>query len=473
MVRRVAAGVAAALLCASAAQAAERPATGVPGQAAFRELYRSLVEIDTTAEHGSCTRAAEAMAGRLRAAGYPDADVRVLTPPGRPRDGNLSAVLHGGDPKVAPILLLAHIDVVEARREDWTRDPFTLVEESGYFYGRGASDDKAMAASFVDALIRYRKEGFRPRRTIKLALTCGEETPDVFNGVQWLLANHPDVLQAAFALNEGAGGRLEGDRRVYLAIQAGEKVYQDFTVWATNPGGHSSRPVRDNAIYHLAAAVTRLAAYDFPIRLNQATRLHFERMSAIVGGAQGAAMKAALADPPPPEAIAAIAADPGYNSMMRTTCVATMISGGHALNALPQRASADINCRILPEETVEATERTLARVLADPTLRIEPAGEKSPVSPAPPLTPAILGPAEAVAGQLWPGVPLVPTMSTGATDGRFLLAHGIPTYGLSGMFGEPDGGGVHGLNERIRVRSLYEGREFLYRVVKLYANPRN
>ena len=462
-----------AALCAFLAISGGAMADGLtPNQQLAHDIYKELVEIDTTAEHGSCTRAADAMAVRLRAAGYPAADVRVLTPPDRPRDGNLAAVLRGTDPKAAPILLLAHIDVVEARREDWARDPFKLVEQDGYFFGRGASDDKAMAASFVDAFIRYRKEGFRPRRTLKLALTCGEETPDIFNGVKWLLAEHPDALQAGFALNEGAGGRIEGDRRVYLAIQAGEKVYQDFTVWTANPGGHSSRPVKDNAIYRLAAALARLAAYDFPIHLNQATRLHLERMSEIVGGAQGAAMKSALAEPPPPAAIAAIAADPGYNSMMRTTCVATMISGGHALNALPQRASANINCRILPEESVEATEATLARVLADPALRLELAGEKSPVSPAPPLTPSILGPAETVTRQLWPGAPLVPTMSTGATDGRFLLAHGVPTYGLSGMFGEPDGGGVHGLNERIRVRSLYEGREFLYRVVKLYANER-
>jgi acetylornithine deacetylase/succinyl-diaminopimelate desuccinylase-like protein len=473
MIRTLAAVAALAFAAAAAPAAAQpAPAPNFPGQAEFRGLYKELIEIDTTAQHGSCTRAAEAMAARLKAAGYPDADVRVLAPADRPKDGNLIAVLHGADAKLKPIMLLAHIDVVEAKPEDWTRDPYKLIEENGYFYARGASDDKAMASSFTDAMIRYRKEGFKPRRDIKLALTCGEETPDTFNGVSWLLASHRDLMDAAFALNEGAGGRLEGDKRIYLGIQAGEKVYQDFTVTATNPGGHSSRPVKDNAIYHLATGLAKVGQYDFPARINEATRLHFSKMADIMGGEMGAAMKVAASANPTPEAIAAISRDPGYNSMMRTTCVATMINGGHALNALPQKASANINCRILPDEPVEQVQATLSQVMDDAKLSIAPSGAKSPVSPPPPLTPAILGPAETVAHQLWPGVPLVPAMSTGATDGRFMLAAGVPTYGLSGMFGEPDGGGVHGLNERIRVRSLYEGREFLYRVVKLYATQR-
>jgi acetylornithine deacetylase/succinyl-diaminopimelate desuccinylase-like protein len=471
MMIRTLAAAAAFALCVSAAVAQPPPAPpNFPGQAEFHDLYKALIETNTTVSAGSCTVAATKMANRLKAAGYPDADVRILIPPERPKDGNLIAVLHGADPKAKAILLLAHIDVVEARREDWQRDPFTLVEENGYFYARGASDDKAMAASFTDAMIRYRKEGFRPRRDIKLALTCGEETPDTFNGAHWLMTTHRADMDAAFALNEGAGGRLDGDKRVYLGIQAGEKVYQDYTLEVTNPGGHSSRPVRDNAIYHLAGGLSKISLYDFPAHLNEATRLHFERMSPLLGGQMGAEMKAALAQPPPAEAIAAIARDPGYNSMMRTTCVATMVSAGHALNALPQRATANVNCRILPGEAPEAVMATLAKVMDDPAISIRMAGEKSPVSPPPPLTPQITGPAEAVGHELWPGVPLVPAMSTGATDGRFLTAAGVPTYGLSGMFGESDGGGVHGLNERIRQRSLYEGREYLYRVVKVYAN---
>jgi acetylornithine deacetylase/succinyl-diaminopimelate desuccinylase-like protein len=453
----------------AAAQSAAAP-PNYPGQAEFRDLYKELIETNTTVSAGSCTVAAQAMAARLKAAGYPDKDMQILIPPGRPKDGNLLAVLHGSDPKARPIMLLAHIDVVEAKREDWVRDPFKLVEENGYFYARGASDDKAMASSFTDAMIRYRKEGFKPKRDIKLALTCGEETPDTFNGAKWLMAEHRADMDAAFALNEGAGGRLDGDKRVYLGIQAGEKVYQDYTLEVTNPGGHSSRPVRDNAIYHLAGGLTKIGLYDFPAHLNEATRLHFGKMSAILGGEMGAQMKAALANPTPPDAVAAIARDPGYNSMMRTTCVATMVNAGHALNALPQRATANVNCRILPGEAPEAVMATLAKVMDDPAIKIRLAGEKSPVSPPPPLTRQITGPAEAVGQQMWPGVPLVPAMSTGATDGRFLTAGGVPTYGLSGMFGEADGGGVHGLNERIRVRSLYEGREYLYRVVKLYAD---
>jgi acetylornithine deacetylase/succinyl-diaminopimelate desuccinylase-like protein len=460
---------AAAVLAAGALVATSASAQAFPGQAEFRALYQELVEIDTTALHGSCTQAAQAMAARLKAAGYPDKDIQILAPAERPRDGNLVAVLHGSDAKAKPLMLLAHIDVVEAKREDWVRDPYKLTEEGGYFYARGASDDKAMAASFTDAMVRYRQEGFKPKRDIKLALTCGEETPDTFNGVSWLLKTHPGVLDAAFALNEGAGGRLDGERRVYLGIQAGEKVYQDFTLEVTNPGGHSSRPTKDNAIYRLSAGLSKIGAYDFPARLNEATRLHFERMGAITGGETGAAMRAALATPTPPEVVARIARDPGYNSMMRTTCVATMVNAGHALNALPQRATANVNCRILPGESVASVLATLSQVMGDPAIRIAPAGEPSPVSPAPPLTKQITGPAEQVAHELWGPVPLVPAMSTGATDGRFLLAQGIPTYGLSGMFGDADGGGAHGLNERIRVRSLYEGREFLYRVVKLYS----
>jgi acetylornithine deacetylase/succinyl-diaminopimelate desuccinylase-like protein len=470
MFRRFAAAAALALCWAAPAFAQFAQALGpFPHQPEFRDLYRELVETDTTQTHGSCSRAAEAMAQRLRAAGFPDKDIAIFAPPARPQDGNLTAVLHGTDPKAKALMLLAHIDVVEAKREDWVRDPFKLNEEAGYFFARGASDDKAMAASFTDALIRYRQEGFKPRRDIKLALTCGEEGPDALNGAKWMLANHRAQMDAGLALNEGAGGRLEGDRRVFLGIQAGEKVYQDFTLETTNPGGHSSRPVKDNAIYRLGAALGRIGAYEFPIRINQATRLHFERMGPVLDGELGKAMTAAAAIPAPASALDALARDPGYNGMMRTTCVATQIEGGHAQNALPQRATANVNCRILPDESVDDTEKVLRALIADPQVKLSAYGEKSPRSPPPPLTPALMSAVEATAHELWPGVPVIPAMSTGATDGRFMLAAGIPTYGLSGMFADPDGSGVHGLNERIRVRSLYEGREFLYRVVKRLA----
>ncbi|WP_374575901.1 M20/M25/M40 family metallo-hydrolase [Phenylobacterium sp.] len=469
MIRKMSAA-AVALATAGLAQGAHA-ADLTPDQADFRSLYKELLEINTTLSVGSCTAAAEAMAARLKAAGYPDKDIQILAPDDRPKAGNLIAVLHGKDPKAKPILLLAHIDVVEAKREDWERDPFKMVEENGYFYARGASDDKAMAASITDAMIRYKKEGFKPRRDIKLALTCGEETPDTFNGVSWLIKTHPEALSAAFALNEGAGGQVDADGKpVFLGIQAGEKVYQDFQLVTTNPGGHSSRPVKDNAIYHLSAALTRLQNYDFPVAINEATQGHFKEMAAIEGGDTGKALLGALAGDP--AAIAEVAKDPSRNSMMRTTCVATMVDAGHAPNALPQRAEANVNCRILPGESVDSVEAKLVQVFDDPKIAVTAVGERSPVTPPPPLTDAIVGPVKTVAAQLWPGLPLVPAMATGATDGRFLNAIGTPTYGLSGMLGDKDGQGVHGLNERIRVKSLYDGREFLYRVVKIYANAK-
>jgi len=469
MIRLTSAAALAALALATPA-AAQAPR---PDQLAFRDLYKELVEINTTLSAGSCTQAAEAMAGRLKAAGFAAEDLKVIVPPERPKDGNLIAVLKGSDAKARPILLLAHIDVVEANRADWERDPFKLVEEDGFFYARGSSDDKAQAAIWADSLIRYKKEGFKPRRTIKMALTCGEETPDTFNGVQYLIANHKDLMDAAFVLNEGAGGRLdEQGKRVSLGIQAGEKVYQDYTLEVTNKGGHSSVPVRDNAIYHLSGALARLGQYDFPVKLNDAVRGNFERMAAIEGGEAGTAMLAVVKNPADADAVAKVAKDPSRNSMMRTTCVATMVNAGHAPNALPQRARANVNCRILPGESVESVREALIKVFADDAVKVSTVGQPSPVSPPPSLGKEITGPVEQVSKKMWPGVPLVPVMATGATDGRFLNAVGIPTYGLSGLFGEPGGNGAHGLNEKMRVRSLYEGRDFLHEVVKLYANQK-
>ncbi|QDH74360.1 M20/M25/M40 family metallo-hydrolase [Brevundimonas sp. M20] len=443
-----------------------------PDQAAFRDLYRELIETNTTLSEGSCTLASERMAARLLAAGYPAADVRVLVPSERPKDGNLAAVLRGDDPTAAPILLLAHIDVVEARREDWTRDPFTLIEEDGYFHARGAQDDKAQAAIWVDTLIRLKAEGFTPRRDIKIALTCGEETSDTFNGVSWLLANHRDALEAGFALNEGARGRLDAaGNRVALEIQAGEKIYQDYRLEITNPGGHSSRPVPDNAIYRLSNALTRLEAFTFPTEPNETVKAYFAALAPTnlahaadmraIGSASGRAREAA--------ARRLSAADPAWNAVLRTTCVATMVDAGHAPNALPQRATANVNCRILPGQDPQAIRSRLARVLADPGIAVSIAGNIDPTSPPPPLSPDILEPIRAAAAELWPGVPVIPSMSPGATDGRFTNAAGVPTYGVTGLFADPDGGGVHGLNERIRVRSLYEGRDFLFTLVKAYA----
>lgn len=464
-----------AWLVLSCVSAVANAAVGGPAidaeEAAFRALYEELVEIDTTRSAGSCTRAAEAMRSRLRAAGFAGKDLRILAPAERPQDGALIAELHGRDSGLKPILLLAHIDVVEARREDWQRDPFTLVEEDGWFYARGASDDKAMAAIFTDSLIRYRREGFVPRRGVKLALTCGEETPEVFDSVEWLLKTHPDALDAWFALNEGASGELDAaGRHVTLQIQAGEKVYQNFELVAADGGGHSSRPTRSNPIVRLSRGLARLGAHRFPVQINPVTRAYFEQQRRLSPDA-AADIQAVLDGREADTAADRLwAANPGWNSMLRTTCAVTRIDGGHADNALPQRARANINCRILPEVTVAQVQAELTRVLDDPEIAIATTGPVAIIAPVPPLPAAIMDPVHALAAELWPGVTVVPTLATGATDGRFLNAAGIPTYGLSGIFHDAEGPRAHGLNERIRVRSLLDSRRFLHAIVRRYAD---
>jgi acetylornithine deacetylase/succinyl-diaminopimelate desuccinylase-like protein len=457
-------------LCAIALTAGSARADLRPDQAAFRALYQELVETNTTLSAGSCTEAAAKMAARLRAAGYPDTDLHPFAVPDHPKEGGLVAVLPGTDPKARPMLLLAHIDVVEAKREDWERDPFKLVEENGYFYARGALDDKQMAATWVDTMIRLRAEKQKPRRTVKMALTCGEETTGAFNGAEYLSKQKRDLIDAAFALNEGAWGMLDASgRRLMMGVQAGEKFPQSYRLEVTNPGGHSSRPVKDNAIYHLAGALTKVGQYDFPVQLNDTTRVYFTRMADVVGGEAGAAMKRLVADPSDASAAAAVAADPSFNAMLRTTCVATMLEGGHAQNALPQRARAIVNCRIYPGTTTEQVRATLERVVADPAVKVTTLDTRGQPALPPPMTPAILGPIEKVSAKHYPGVPVIPILQPGATDAEFLGAAGIPTYGLNGLFLDPDLGGIHGLNERVRVQSLYDGRDFLYDLVKVFA----
>lgn len=462
------------LLAAMAALVAAVPARAADDEARFRDLYRELIETDTTLSEGSCTAAAAKMQARLIAAGLPRADTDVVVPPDFPRQGNLIARLPGSDAKAPAILLVAHIDVVEAKRSDWKRDPFKLVEENGYFYARGAIDDKAMAAAFVDALVRYREEGFRPRRTIKLALTCGEETDSVFNGVQYLLKIRPDALAAGLAINEGGKGFLdEAGKPVLFGVQAGEKIYQDYKLVATSPGGHSSRPGRDNAITRLSNVLGRIGAFTFPVDPGEATRHFFAQSAALYEGQQRADMRAIGAGSADAAAYARISdASVFWNAALRTTCVSTMVDAGHAPNALAQHAEANVNCRILPGQSIEDVRGMLIQVAADPSVEITLAGEPGPVSSAPPLTREIMAPVEAIVKDIWPGVPVIPNISTGATDGRFLLAAGIPTYGISAVFVDPDGNGVHGLDERVRVRSLLDARSFLYRLVKIYAEGR-
>ena len=466
--RLIVPALAAAMLLSSVAAPA---ASDDAGERRFRETYRELVETDTTLSNGSCTLAAERMAARLRAAGFAPADARVIVPDAFPKQGNLVARLAGSEPRLPAVLLLAHIDVVEARRADWQRDPFKLVEENGFFYARGAVDDKAMAAAFVDALVRYREEGFRPRRTIKLALTCGEETDATFNGVSYLLAREPDTLRAGWAINEGGRGQLDAaGKPVSFGVQTGEKIYQDFSLATSAPGGHSARPTDDNAIARLAGAMARVAAMRFPIKLVPASQGFFARsaplhpeplradLAAIGGGAADAAAFERVAG-----------ANPLWNAFLRTTCIPTLIEGGHAQNAQPQSARGNVNCRIMPGETVEQVRARLVQAIGDPKVALTLAAPPGPQPAAPPLSPEIMGPIEQIAGAMWPGVPVIPAISSGATDGRFLNAAGIPTYGVSGMFGDPDGNGVHGLDERIRVQSLLDGRVFLYRLVRRYS----
>jgi acetylornithine deacetylase/succinyl-diaminopimelate desuccinylase-like protein len=466
----VSAALAACLTLPAAAQDGDKSQD--KGQARFRALYKELVETNTTLSAGDCTVAARKMAAHLKAAGYPDSDLHIFTAPGHPKEGGLVAVLHGSDPKAKAVLLLGHLDVVEARRADWTRDPFTLIEEGGYFYGRGTADMKAQVAAWVDAMVRYKEEDFKHKRDIKMALTCGEETSTAFNGAGYLATKERALIDAGFALNEGGGGRLdEKGKPLALTIQAAEKYPQNYTLEVTNPGGHSSRPVPSNAIYHLAFGLTRISTYQFPFQASDITRTYLEKMAPQVGGEKGAAMAAFAQDPKDAAAAAVLAKDPSYNAILHTTCIPTLLNAGHANNALPQRAGANINCRIFPGTSVEQVRAKLQELVADPEIKVTVADTRSEVPKGPqPLTPQIFKPVESLAAKLWPGIPVVPFMSAGATDGAFLTPAGIPTYGVSGMFGDPDGNGAHGLNERLRVSSVYKGRDFLYQVVKIYAN---
>ncbi len=442
------------------------------GEAAFRALYEELVEINTTLSAGSCTDASNAMKAHLTRAGYSDADLHVIVPPQFPRQGNLVAHLRGTDPKAKPILLLAHIDVVEADRTDWERDPFTLVEEEGFFYARGAADDKAMAAVFTDMLVRYKREGYRPRQGLTMALTCGEETPNVFNGVKYLLENHRDLIDAQFALNEGGGGRYDAQTGVYqyVSVLASEKLYQDFTLATTNPGGHSSRPMPDNAIYQLGRALAKIEAHSFPIEFNDVSRAYFEKFGELEGGGKGADMIAAAKGDA--AAIERLRKDPSANAILHTNCVATQIHGGHAPNALPQRATANVNCRIFPGRSPSDIKAELVRVIGDPRVSVEFQSTPEIPGPAPPMSREVLGPIEKLTQDMFPGVPVIPSMAAGATDCRFLTPSGIPCYGVSGMLSDGATSNAHGLNERIRVQTVLEGREFLYRLTKSYAGGR-
>ena len=442
-----------------------------PDQTTFFALYKELVETNTTLSAGNCTAAAERIAAHLKAAGFEDKDVTLFSVPDHPKEGGVVAVLNGTSKSAKPMLLLGHLDVVEAKREDWTRDPFTLIEENGYFYGRGTSDMKAMDATWIDALMRFKHDGYHPKRTIKMALTCGEETTYAFNGAEWLAKNRPELISAAFALNEGGGGRTDGHGKLLVeSIQVGEKASQNYLLETTNAGGHSSIPIRDNAIYELADALAKVRDHEFPVKFTDTTRAFLAKAGAARDDELGRAMVALAHNPNDQVAEAVVSKDRSYHSMLRTTCVATLLSGGHANNALPQRATANVNCRIFPGETVDGTQAALVATIADRGVKVTPVPPVRPIAVPPPLDPKIMVPAEKLVAKYFPGVPLVPTMSTGTTDGIFLEAIGIPVYGAPGGWGDPDGNGVHGLNERRSVRAVFVGRDFLTDLIKAYAD---
>lgn len=438
-----------------------------------RDLLRELVETNTTYSAGSTTKAAELLAARFRAAGFPAADVQIVGPDsGRDaKDKNLVVRFRGRGTR-RPIMLIGHLDVVEARRADWVLDPFTLTERDGHFYGRGTLDMKNGDASWVAALLRMKQEGLVPAGDYILALTAGEEGGGGYNGIRWLLANRHDLVDTvAYVLNADAGGgELRGDKPIDMDVQAAEKVFQTYHLTVRNPGGHSSLPETDNAIYRLAAALQRLAAYAFPVQLNPVTRAYLTRTASLNSGQLAADLRAVSAGSVPDSAAAArlSARSPFYNAQLRTTCVATMIEGGHAVNALPQRVTATVNCRILPGVPAADIERTLRRVVADSAVAITPSDTARP-SPPSPLPPAVEETIRSVTASMWGPLPIVPDMETGATDGLYLRNAGLPVYGVSGYFADPnvpDDNRAHGLNERISVKRFYDQLEFTYRLLK-------
>lgn len=446
--------------------------TLTPRQQLARDVYEQLVEINTADSVGSTTVAAEAMAARFRAAGFPAGDVQVLVPADRPDKGNLVVRYRGRGSTQKPILLLAHIDVVAAKQSEWPRDPFTLHEENGYFLGRGTSDDKAMAAMFVANLLQWKSEGWVPDRDLVLALTADEEGGPA-NGVQYLIDNHRALIDAAYAINEGGGGTLSGDRPLFHSVQAAEKVYVDFTLTATNTGGHSSVPRPDNAIYSLAAALGKLSRFTFPVALNPVSRSFFAQTALVEPRAEfAAAMRAVVKNPRNASAVATLSKDARYSSMLRTTCVATRLFGGHANNALPQTATANVNCRIVPTSSAEEVLATLTRVIGDTGVKVERRAteitERFGTAPTP-VEPQLLAATTALTKKMWGNIPVIPTMGTGATDGRLLRAAGIPTYGVSGIFSVPGETNSHGRDEKLRVKSFYEGLDFLDQLVRQVA----
>ncbi len=432
-----------------------------------RQIFRELVEINSSYKGGSTTPAAHAIARRFLAAGFPATNVRLLGPAGD-KDSSVVVRMDGTSKTLKPILLIAHLDVVEALRSDWSLEPYKLTEKDGFFYGRGTSDIKDGAASLAEALLRLKRNHVVPERTLILALTAGEEGGGGYNGMDWLRKNHRDLLDAAFALNVDSGDPVIKDgKRLLRSVQTSEKLYQSFALEVTNKGGHSSLPTADNAIVELSDAVGRVSRFRFPVHLTETTRAFFERLADTQSGQAATDMRTIARDPHDSASAAHLSMSPIFNAQLRTTCVPTMIEGGHAPNALPQRARAIVNCRIMPGETSPEIQSTLVRVIADSTVHVTPmnGGSAIPARPSP-LMPEVMVPVEKVTKRLWPGVPVIPEMETGATDGAYLRAAGIPTYGVSGVFLDIDDIRAHGRDERIMVQPFYDGVEYIYQLVR-------
>jgi acetylornithine deacetylase/succinyl-diaminopimelate desuccinylase-like protein len=445
------------------------PTTLTPAQQDARAIYKEMVEINTVDSVGSVTKAAQAVAARFKAAGFAANDIQLVGPPSAPAKQNL-IVRYRGKGRGKPILLLAHLDVVAAIRTDWPRDPFTMTEQDGYFLGRGVADDKSMAAILTANLLRYKKEGWVPERDLILALTADEEGGGE-NGVSWLIANRRELIDAEYAINEGGGGTLQDDKPLFHSIQAAEKVYNDYTLTVLNTGGHSSVPRKDNAIYSLANALARIEQYTFPVELNDITRPFFEQTAKVEMPSLAAAMRALVANPADTAAARIISTDPRYASMLRTTCVATRLFAGHANNALPQTATANVNCRIAPTSSGSQVKAALERVIGDATVKVTGAREDRKDGAPGPINATLLQATTQLTNKMFGGVPVIPTMSTGATDGYRLRAVGIPTYGVSGIFSSPGETNAHGRDEKLRVKSFYDGLDFLYELVKQVAGP--
>jgi len=458
MIKRIAACT---ILWAAAAHAQNK---GLPPQAErqlARDIYKEMVEVKSGFTTGSTTPIAEGVARRLKAAGFPEADIFVGG--ASPTKANL-VVRYRGTGRRRPILLLAHTDVVEAKPEDWSMDPFTLIEKDGYFYGRGTGDDKAQAAMWIANLIRYKREGYKPDRDIIVALTADEEGGGPYNGVEWLLKNKRELIDAELCLNEGGWGEALGDTKISNDIQVSEKYVINYRFEVHNKGGHSSLPVADNAIYHLAGALDRLSKFGFPLETNDVTRAYFRAMSKIEKGPISADL-AKVADGDTAAMARVAKASTPWNATLRTTCVATQLEGGHARNALPQLAAANVNCRVLPDDRVETITQMLKQVVGDTAVSVTVDG--TPRSgPASPMRADLLQAVTAVTSSVWPGVPTVPMMVMGGTDGMYLRSAGIPTYGVQGIFYDRSDIRFHGRDERVKVQSFYEAQTFLYELVK-------